>query len=203
MCFPCRSGSRPRAERILVLSSTVLLCAAVLAGCGDSTSTTTAATGSTTSAPATAASHPAIAKLTLTDAWVKAAPSGMTAIFGTLTNPTGSDMTIVSGTTSAASKIELHEVVMDGGVMKMRPKIGGFVVPAHGTHALKPGGDHIMVMGLTGPIKAGDTVTATLTLKDGSAATISAIGKEFAGGNETYAPSGSTGMGMSPSPTMS
>jgi copper(I)-binding protein len=122
-------------------------------------------------------------------------PNGMTAIFGTLDNPTDHDVTVVSGTSPVAAMIELHEVVTVNGASKMQPKAGGFTVPAHGNHQLKPGGDHIMVMGLKQPIKAGDTITASLTLKDGGTVSISAIGKDFAAGNESYAPSGSmTGM---------
>jgi copper(I)-binding protein len=190
----CRCVPRRRAARTLALASSVLLGAALLAACGSSSaangaSSTPASVAATTSSPATAG-------LTLKDAWVKAAPNGMTAIFGTFTNPTGTDVTVVSGTTPAASKIEPHEVATVDGAMKMRPKVGGFVVPAHGNHELKPGGDHLMVMGLTAPIKAGDTVTAVLSLKDGSTVTINAIGKEYAGANESYQATGGAGMSM-------
>jgi hypothetical protein len=118
----------------------------------------------------------------------------MTAIFGTLTNTTGSEITVVSGSTPVAKLVELHEVAMVDGAMKMRPKAGGFVVPANGTHVLKPGSDHIMLMGLTGPVAAGQTVEITLKTSDGTTITATAIGKEIAAGNETYAPSGSASM---------
>ncbi|HEX2808642.1 MAG TPA: copper chaperone PCu(A)C [Kineosporiaceae bacterium] len=188
-----------RTTRTVALTSSVLLTGALLAACGASS----AATGpASASASAAAATSTAAAGVVLKDAWVKSAPNGMTALFGTFTNPTARDITVVSGTTSAASKIELHEVVMVDGAMKMRPKTGGFLVRAHGTHELKPGGDHLMMMGLTAPIKAGDTVTATLSLNDGSTVAITAIGKDFAGGNENYQSSGSAGMTMSPGMTM-
>jgi copper(I)-binding protein len=121
----------------------------------------------------------------------------MTAIFGTLDNPTDQDVTVVSGTSPIAGTVELHEVVESDGGTTMRPKAGGFTVPAHGRHVLQPGGDHIMVMGLKQAVTAGDTVTATLTLKGGATVEVSAIGKDFAGAKESYDPSGA-GMSMSP-----
>jgi copper(I)-binding protein len=129
--------------------------------------------------------------LSLADGWIKASPSGMTAIFGTFTNPTGHDIAVVSGSSPVADQVQLHEVVTVNGSSKMQPKVGGFVIPAHGSHDLKPGGDHLMLVGLKHSIKAGDTVTASLTLKDGSIVQVSVIGKDFAGANETYASSGS------------
>jgi copper(I)-binding protein len=184
--------------------------ASALAACGSSSSAGTATATTSTSVSSTAGASTAAVGLSLKDGWVKAAPTGMTAIFGTLDNPTGQDITVVSGTSPVAGMVQLHEVVTVNGASKMQPKAGGFVIPAHGSHELKPGGDHIMVMGLKQPIKAGDMVTATLTLKDGSTVQVSAIGKEFAGANETYAsggasmsPGASMGGGMSPSASAS
>jgi copper(I)-binding protein len=128
------------------------------------------------------------AAVTIRDPWVKTAESGMSAAFGTLVNNTGGDLTVVSATSSASTMIELHEVAMDGGEMVMRPKAGGFVIPAGGTHELKPGGDHIMLMDITTPVKAGDQITFRLTLSDGSQVEITAVGKPYAGANESYAP---------------
>jgi copper(I)-binding protein len=178
---------------------------AALAGCGSSATTSTSSAVPTSSA---AASTFATTGLSLKDGWAKAAPSGMTAIFGTLDNPTGQDITVMSGTSPVADMVQLHEVVTVNGAPKMQPKVGGFLVPAHGSHVLQPGGDHIMVMGLKKAIRAGDTVPATLTLRDGSTVQITAIGKDFAGANETYASPGagtrmSAETSMSPGKSMS
>lgn len=126
------------------------------------------------------------AGLTVADAWVKAADSGMSAAFGVLTNPTDADVTVVSATTAASSRVELHETVMSDGKMVMRPVKGGFVVPAHGSLKLAPGGNHIMLMGLAKPIAAGENVTFTLTLADGATVPFTAPAKDFAGANENY-----------------
>lgn len=131
--------------------------------------------------------------LTLTDAWAKAADSGMTAAFAEVTNTSKDDVTIVSATSTAASTVELHEVVDD----VMRPVDGGFVIPAGDTLVLEPGGYHLMFMGVTAPIAAGDDVKVTLTLDDGSQLTFTAVAKDFSGANEEY--DGEMDMGADPS----
>jgi periplasmic copper chaperone A len=155
----------------------VALAALALTGCG---------ADSGEAAPAAAPS--AATTLTIKDPWVKAAGAGvMTAAFGVLTNDTGADVTVVSAE-SPASPMELHEMTMKDGQMVMRPKEGGFVVKAHGTHELGPGGDHLMLMKPATAIVAGDEVSFTLKLADGSAVPFTAVVKPFAGAGESYAP---------------
>jgi len=141
--------------------------------------------------------------LTVTDAWAKAANSGMTAAFGEITNTSDHDITIVSAASSSATMVELHEVVDE----VMRPVEGGFVVPAGGTLTLQPGGFHIMFMGITTPIAAGDEVQLSLTLGDDSQFTLTAVAKDFSGANESYDGDASMdpgdGMDMSADPSMS
>lgn len=140
---------------------------------------------------ATPAVTPAVtagSAISVTDPWVKGTESGMTAAFGTLVNNGDADVTVVSATSPLSPDVELHEVVDSGGKMVMRAKKGGFVIPAHGTHQLEPGGDHIMLMGVTKQVKPGDEITFTLTFKDGGTLDFTAIGKEFAGGKENYQP---------------
>lgn len=55
---------------------------------------------------------------------------------------------LIGGSADFAGKIEIHEMVMDGDVMKMRPVEGGLEIPAGGEVELKPGGYHVMFMGL-------------------------------------------------------
>lgn len=129
------------------------------------------------------------AALVVKDPWVKAAPSGMTAAFGVLTNTTDRDLVVASAASAAARTMELHETATVDGAMAMRPKAGGFTVPARGSHQLRPGGDHLMLMDLTGPVQPGAEVVITLTLGDGGTVTFTAVGKEFAAGNESYRPS--------------
>lgn len=125
--------------------------------------------------------------VTIDDSWVKSADSGMSAAFGELKNSGTEDVTVVSAETPASSMAELHETVEnDSGEMVMRPKEGGFVIPAGGSFKLEPGGNHIMLMDIVKPVKAGDTMTFTLTFSDGSTMDFTAPGKDYSGANETY-----------------
>jgi len=139
--------------------------------------------------------------LTVKDPWVKAADKGMTAAFGTLVNSGTTDVTVVSAA-SAVSPMELHEMAMQDGKMVMRPKEGGLVIKAGGEHVLEPGGDHLMMMNVTQPVKPGDEVTFTLTLADGTKTEFSAVAKPFTGAGESYAPDPGMSMGA-PEPGMS
>ncbi|MFJ2033786.1 copper chaperone PCu(A)C [Streptosporangium sp. NPDC087985] len=138
--------------------------------------------------PAVAGTSDSTASITITDPWVKTTRKGMSAAFGTLVNNTDTDVTVVSGSSPLSPKIELHEVADSGGKMVMQSKEGGFVIPARGTHLLQPGGDHIMLMGVTQEVKPGAQIPFTLTLNDGETLTFTAVGKDFAGGKEDYQP---------------
>ncbi|MCG2802983.1 MAG: copper chaperone PCu(A)C [Cellulomonas sp.] len=128
--------------------------------------------------------------LTISDAWVKAVDSGMTAAFGTLKNTTDQTVTIDSATSPAAPMLELHEVVTGtDGATTMQPKAGGFVLDPGATTTLAPGGEHVMFMGVSTPIKVGDEVTVSLHTTAGAECTMTAPARTFTGGNETYAPS--------------
>jgi len=163
-------------------ASALVAVAAVLSACGSSTVTTTSA------APA----------ITARDPWVKTAASGMTAAFVTLENSSSSADVLVSASTSAAGMVQLHEMVMQDGQMVMQEKKDGIAVPAQGTAVLEPGGNHIMLMELTGPIKVGEKVAITLTFKSGTTLQIEAAARDYDGGNESYNPSPSGSMsGMS------
>lgn len=157
---------------------TLLVAAALaLSGCA-----TTSSTASTPTDGADAASA-----ISISDAWVKAADSGMSAGFGELENDGTSDVTVVSATTAASSMLELHETVEnEAGEMVMRQIEGGFVIPAGGSLALEPGGNHIMLMDLTAPLKAGEEVTFTLTFSDDSTFSFTAPVKDYSGANENY-----------------
>lgn len=142
---------------------------------------------STTPDSQAAPDSPAADAITITDAWVKTADSGMSAAFGELRNDGADDLTVVSATTTASDMLELHETVEnESGAMVMREIEGGFVIPAGESLDLEPGGDHLMLMGLVAPLVAGDEVTFTLTLDDDSTFEFTAPAKDYAGANETY-----------------
>lgn len=70
--------------------------------------------------------------------------------------------TLMGVKSDVASRVELHMVKMEGSVMRMRAVKGGIAVPANASVELKPGGFHIMLMGLSRKLTAGDTFDLTL-----------------------------------------
>lgn len=139
------------------------------------------------SAPAETQAVPAGDVVTIEDAWVKAADEGMSAAFGVLENSGDTDVTVVSVASDASSMLELHETVEnEAGEMVMREIEGGFVLPAGAEFVLEPGANHIMLMDLTEPLKAGDEATFTLTFSDDSTYEFTAPVKDYSGANENY-----------------
>ncbi|GIU48713.1 hypothetical protein TUM4249_04650 [Shewanella sp. KT0246] len=94
-----------------------------------------------------------------------------TAAYLTLMNHSDEDVTLVSVTTPAAKEAQLHTLVEENGMVKMR-QVEGFDIPSHSTLTLQPSGDHIMLLSLTAPLTMGDTVPLVLTFKDGKTLTI-------------------------------
>lgn len=129
----------------------------------------------------------AAASVTVTDAWVRAADADMTAVFGVLENHSDTAARLVAAESDLGA-VELHEVVESGGAMVMQEVPEGFLVPADGERELAPGGDHLMLMGLSAPILAGDAVTVTLRFADDSELEFTAVAKDFGGGDEEYKP---------------
>lgn len=138
-------------------------------------------------APGGASANMAADTVTVEDAWVKAVDSGMSGAFATLSNTGDTEVTLVSADTDSAESAELHETVeSDSGEMLMRAVDGGFSIPAGETFGLEPGGAHVMLMGLNGPLKAGEQVTIALTFSDGSTLEVIASVKDYSGANEQY-----------------
>lgn len=76
---------------------------------------------------------------------------------------------LVSASSPAADKVQIHEMSMDGGIMKMRELGGGLHIEAGKAVALAPGGYHLMMMNIKAPFKAGDKVPVTLTFEKAGA----------------------------------
>ena len=107
--------------------------------------------------------------ITLDAAFLRSAPPNAPVAGGyvVIANGGEEDDRLVAAGTDAAGRVELHEMVMDGDVMRMREVEGGIPVPAGGTVALRPGGLHLMLMDLAGPMPAGETRDVTLTFESG------------------------------------
>ena len=68
---------------------------------------------------------------------------------------------LISASSPVAGEVQLHEMAMDGNVMKMR-QVKDIAVPAGGAVELKPGGLHLMFMNIKAPLAAGETVPVKL-----------------------------------------
>lgn len=91
--------------------------------------------------------------------------SGTAAAWCTITNHGDTDDRLVSAESEIAAATEIHEMVMKDGTMEMAPLPDGIVIPAGETVTLEPGGYHIMYIGLTRDLTAGDTYELTLTFE--------------------------------------
>ncbi|MDX2274337.1 MAG: copper chaperone PCu(A)C [Hyphomonadaceae bacterium] len=103
--------------------------------------------------------------IAVSDAWAAATPGGATVGAGymTIANNGPAD-TLVRVSSPRAPSVELHEMSMDGDIMRMRP-VANFTVPADGVVSLTPSGFHLMFIDLSAPFVAGETVQVTLTFE--------------------------------------
>ena len=97
--------------------------------------------------------------------FMRAAPvaGGNGAAFFVLTNHGDADR-LIAAESDVSKTVELHTHVKDGDVYRMR-KVDGITIPMHGTAELKPGGDHVMFMGLNAVLKEGSVVPLTLVFE--------------------------------------
>lgn len=147
------------------------LCLLLLAACAPVVSLTPVAP----SAPA----------LRAEDAWSRPAMAmagheggGMGAVFVTLINDGDAPDRLLSAQCEVADVVELHETRVEDNVAKMRPVAGGIEVPARGRVELKPGGYHIMLMGLRRPLMAGERFPVVLQFERSGTLTVEAVVRE-------------------------
>ena len=110
------------------------------------------------------------ARVTVTDAVIRPAPAGapVTAAYMTLRNTGPKPVALTGASCTCATEVTAHESSSEGGEMRMRaaPRV---TIPPHGVVTFKPGGLHLMAMGLGRPLKAGDRTTMRLSF-DGAPA---------------------------------
>lgn len=114
-------------------------------------------------APANAESVKA-GDLVISQPWARATPTGAKVGGGYLTieNKGAVADKLVGGSTNVASKLEVHQMSMSNGVMKMHPVEGGLTIGPGQTVKLAPGGYHLMMFDLKQPLKQGEKVPVTL-----------------------------------------
>ena len=89
------------------------------------------------------------------------------AAFMMIENHTDTDDRLIGVRSDAAKRVELHTHIDRGeGVMQMTQIEGGIAIPAGGAHMMQRGGDHVMLMGLNGPLVQGETVEVTLIFEN-------------------------------------
>ncbi len=108
------------------------------------------------------------ADVEISDARVRAVPPGqkMTGAFMDIKN-SGADLKVVSAESSISKVVELHTHIKDGDVMRMR-KVPAIELPANSTTHLKPGGLHVMFIGLKETLKIDQKIDLQLNFSDGS-----------------------------------
>lgn len=150
---------------------------------GDAPTDPTAAR--TTGAPTTTT---VASGLALHSGWAKAG-SGMTAVFGTVRNGTDRPVTILGGSSPAATSVEVHTMARQAdGSTRMTRKEGGLVIAPGAAVELAPGGDHIMLLGLHSALGNGEEVTVTLETAEGPTIEWTVPVRSFAGAAESYTP---------------
>jgi len=102
--------------------------------------------------------------LTIGKPWTRATPKGATVAgaYLTISNKGTVPDRLIGGSSAVAARFEVHSMVMEQGVAKMRPVEGGLEVKPGETVELKPGSLHVMLLGLKQPLAKGETVKGTL-----------------------------------------
>ena len=105
------------------------------------------------------------AQVTVADPWVRTtvAQQKTTAAYMTITSLQGGRL--VDASSPVAASAEVHEMKMEGDLMKMRA-VDALPLPMGKAVELKPNGYHMMLMGLKAPVKAGDVVPIKLVIED-------------------------------------
>jgi len=116
---------------------------------------------------------PAAETVTVIEPYIRAMPPGqkVTAMFMSLNNPSLDTYALVKAESDVSDNVELHEHVMKDGMMQMG-QVEQIEIKAQGNTQLKPGGYHVMLIGLKKDLDLGQKVPVKLTFKDGSTKTI-------------------------------
>ncbi len=111
--------------------------------------------------------------LMLEQPWARATPGQAKngAAYMTIHNAGKADDRLLSAASDRATRVELHNHVNKDGVMQMR-QVDAIAVPAGSMAELKPGGLHVMLMGLKAPLKEGESFPLTLTFEQAGSTTV-------------------------------
>jgi len=130
-----------------------------------------------------------VGNLKISTPWARATPKGASVGGGymKITNTGTKPDRLVGGFTAIANRFEVHEMKMEGGVMKMRPVAGGLEIKPGQTVTLDPSGYHVMIMGLKKQLMQGDHFKASLQFAKARKVdvdfTVESIGAKTGGGD--------------------
>lgn len=106
-------------------------------------------------------------------------PSTSSVVYLTLANRATEADRLIAASTPAAARTDLHMTEQDGDIIRMR-RLETVAIPAGGTVAFEPGGAHIMLTGLTAPLREGDSLSLTLEFETAGAMTFDVPVKSIA-----------------------
>lgn len=111
--------------------------------------------------------------LKVESAWIREAPSTAKSLAGyaVLSNPAGKTLTVVSASSAAFAKVEMHETITENGIAKMRA-IEKLEIPANGRVEFAPSGKHFMLIEPSSTLKSGDVVSVGLKDATGCQTTV-------------------------------
>lgn len=106
------------------------------------------------------------ANVSVTDAWARATVQGQKVSGAYMQIRSDADARLLSVSSPSVPRVEIHEMKMDGDVMRMR-EVKSVELPKGKTVALEPGGFHLMLLNLKKPLAAGDVIPLTLVVESG------------------------------------
>jgi copper(I)-binding protein len=168
------SARRPFSLAIGPIAAGLIL---ALAGCQPAAPE---ASSSTSQTPAGTAAD-AGAGIVVSDAWIRETPPNAAVAGGYLTLRSGAADRLLSVDTPAAASVEIHEMSHEGGMMRMRELADVVELPAGADVTLKPGGHHLMFIDPVEPVRAGQSIEATLRFANAPEQTVTFDVRPLAG----------------------
>lgn len=109
---------------------------------------------------------PNLEPIQIRSAWASPTPGGVSVSAGYLeiSNATDQDDRLIAASSPRADRVEIHDMVMDGPIMRMRP-VEALSIPAGETVTFAPGGMHLMFMGVVDPFAEGENIPVTLSFE--------------------------------------
>lgn len=127
----------------------------------------------TACAPASGSPAAAQNDIKIYDPWARAALTQVSGVFLRIENSGPAADKLLSASSEVAEMVQIHETTLENGTMSMRELPDGLEIPAGGETILKPGGYHLMLMGLNRELKAGEAIRVTLVFENAGEITLS------------------------------